>query len=71
VPNTDGKQLRISIHEGRNRQVRKMLEAVGCYVRKLKRVEYANLNITGLKAGEWRYLSGEEVNKLKELEKQV
>jgi 23S rRNA pseudouridine2605 synthase len=71
VPNTDGKQLRISIHEGRNRQVRKMLEAVGSYVRKLKRIEYANLNITGLKTGEWRYLSGEEVKKLKELEKQV
>lgn len=69
VPNTGGKQLRISIHEGRNRQVRKMLEAVGCYVRKLKRVEYANLNITGLKTGEWRYLSGEEIRKLKTPEK--
>jgi pseudouridine synthase len=71
VPKTDGKQLRISIHEGRNRQIRKMLEAVGCYVRKLKRVEYANLNITGLKTGGWRYLSAEEVMKLKELEKQI
>ncbi len=70
VPNTENRQLRISIHEGRNRQVRKMLEAVGCYVRKLKRVEYANLNITGLKEGGWRYLSGEELRKLKGLEKQ-
>lgn len=71
VPNTDSKQLKISIQEGRNRQVRKMLEAVGCYVRKLKRIEYANLNITDLKTGGWRYLSAEEIIKLKELEKQV
>jgi 23S rRNA pseudouridine2605 synthase len=69
VPNTGGTQLRISIHEGRNRQVRKMLEAVGYYVRKLKRVEYANLDIKGLKEGGWRYLSGEEVKKLKDFQK--
>jgi 23S rRNA pseudouridine2605 synthase len=66
VPNSGGKQLRISIHEGRNRQIRKMLEAVGCYVRKLKRVEYANLDIKGLKEGGWRYLSREEAKKLKD-----
>jgi pseudouridine synthase len=65
VPKTEGRQLRISIHEGRNRQVRKMLEAVGCYVRKLKRIEYANLNLKGLREGEWRYLSGEEIKKLR------
>lgn len=65
VPKTEGRQLRISIHEGRNRQVRKMLEAVGCYVRKLRRIEYANLNLKGLREGEWRYLSGEEIKKLK------
>lgn len=69
VPKSDGKQLRISIHEGRNRQVRKMLEAVGCYVRRLRRIEYANLTIKGMRDGEWRYLSGEEVKKLKEIEK--
>jgi 23S rRNA pseudouridine2605 synthase len=67
VPKTEGRQLRISIHEGRNRQVRKMLEAVGCYVRKLKRIEYANLNLKGLREGEWRYLSGEEIKKLKKI----
>jgi pseudouridine synthase len=65
VPNTDNKQMRISIHEGRNREVRKMLESVGLFVRKLKRIEYANLNIKGLKTGEWRYLSNEEIKKLK------
>jgi pseudouridine synthase len=69
VPKTEGRQLRISIHEGRNRQVKKMLEAVGCFVRKLKRIEYANLNLKGLKEGEWRYLSSEEIRKLKSVEK--
>ena len=68
VPKTEGRQIRISIHEGRNRQVRKMLEAVGCYVRKLKRIEYANLNLKGLREGEWRYLSGEEIKKLKKID---
>jgi len=67
VPKTEGRQLRISIHEGRNRQVRKMLEAIGCYVRKLKRIEYANLNLKGLREGEWRYLNGEEIKKLKKI----
>lgn len=64
VPNTDNKQIKISIHEGRNREVRKMLESVGLFVRKLKRIEYANLNIKGLKTGEWRYLTNEELQKL-------
>jgi len=68
IPKTEGRQLRISIHEGRNRQVRKMLEAVGCYVRKLKRIEYANLNLKGLREGEWRYLSSEEIKKLKKID---
>jgi pseudouridine synthase len=67
VPKTEGKQLRISINEGRNRQVRKMLEAVGCYVRKLKRIQYANLNLKGVEEGEWRYLNIEEIKKLKKI----
>ena len=67
VPKTEGRQLRISIYEGRNRQVRKMLEAVGCYVRRLRRIEYANLNLKGLREGEWRYLSGEEIKRLKKI----
>jgi 23S rRNA pseudouridine2605 synthase len=65
IPNSDRKQIKITIHEGRNRQVRKMLEAVGLFVRKLKRIEYGNLNLKGLSVGQWRYLSAEEVRKLK------
>ena len=65
VPKSERKQIKITIHEGRNRQVRKMLEAVGLFVRKLKRIEYANLNLQGLKTGEWRYLSEVEARELK------
>jgi pseudouridine synthase len=66
VPNKENKQLRITIHEGRNRQVKKMLESVGLFVRKLKRIEYGGLNLKGLRTGEWRYLSEGEVKKLKQ-----
>jgi pseudouridine synthase len=65
VPKSAGRELNIIIHEGRKRQVRKMLEAVGCFVRKLKRIEYAGLNIKGMRPGEWRYLSEGEIKFLK------
>lgn len=44
--------VQITIHEGRNRQVRRMFEAIGHEVLKLKREEYAFLNLAGLKTGE-------------------
>jgi 23S rRNA pseudouridine2605 synthase len=65
VPDSERKQIKITIHEGKNRQVRKMFETMGLFVRKLKRIEYGNLNIKGLKTGEWRYLKPEEVQFLK------
>ncbi|RPI19650.1 MAG: rRNA pseudouridine synthase [Ignavibacteriae bacterium] len=70
IPKTDNKQFRIIIHEGRNRQVRKMLEAVGLFVRKLKRIEYAGLNLKGMRMGEWRELSRKEILILKKNSKQ-
>ena len=53
--------VEITIHEGRNRQVRKMIEAVGKKVLKLKRERYAFFDLKGLKAGEYRRLSNKEV----------
>ena len=53
--------VELTIHEGRNHQVRKMFEALGYDVLKLKREKYANLDLTGLKAGEYRKLSNKEV----------
>jgi 23S rRNA pseudouridine2605 synthase len=57
--------LLITIREGRNRQVRRMLEAVGHPVQALRRVRFGPLGVRGLKPGEWRELSPDEVEKLK------
>jgi len=54
--------LKIVIHEGRNRQVRRMCETVGHPVLKLKRTAIGKLTLGDLKPGEWRYLSFKEVN---------
>jgi 23S rRNA pseudouridine2605 synthase len=57
--------VELSIHEGRNRQVRRMLEAVGHPVRELHRSRYAGLGVTELASGEWRELTPEEVRVLR------
>ncbi|MBQ8536539.1 MAG: rRNA pseudouridine synthase [Clostridia bacterium] len=57
----------VSIHEGRNRQVRKMFQAVGHQVVLLRRVQFGPLQLGDLGRGQWRYLSAEELRKLKEL----
>ena len=54
----------IQIHEGRNRQVRKMCEAIGLSVIALKREGVGNLTCEGLEHGEWRYLTPEEVKEI-------
>ena len=53
--------VEIIIHEGRNRQVRKMIEAIGKKVLKLRRERYAFLDLKGLKVGEYRRLSNKEI----------
>ena len=58
--------LRITIHEGRNRQVRRMCEAVGHPVRRLVRVRIGTLTDRRLRPGEWRELSGDELRRLVE-----
>lgn len=63
----DGVLLELRIHEGRNRQVRRMLEHVGHPVRHLRRTAVAFLRLDGLRPGEWRELSLAEVCRLKEL----
>lgn len=57
----------ITIHEGRNRQVRKMCAAIGHEVIKLKRTRIGKIGLGSLKTGEWRYLSDREVEYLKTL----
>ncbi len=55
-------RLQITIHEGKNREVRKMCEAIGKKVIALHRACIGSLNVKNLKIGEWRYLTAEEVN---------
>ncbi len=60
-------RIELVLHEGRNRQVRRMCEAVGHPVRRLHRSVYAGLDLRGLEPGEWRELSAEEVARLRRL----
>jgi len=59
--------ISLTIHEGRNRQVRRMFEALGFKVLRLKRVRYGFLDINGLAKGKARELKPHEVKKLREL----
>ncbi len=54
-------RILIEIHEGRNRQVRKMCEAIGLSVIALKREAVGGLTCKGVEKGKWRYLTDEEV----------
>ena len=62
---TDRKQVGIEIHSGRNRIVRRIFEFLGYTVTKLDRVYYAGLTKKNLKRGAWRFLTREEVERLK------
>jgi 23S rRNA pseudouridine2605 synthase len=59
-------RIELTIHEGRKHQVKRMLEAVGHPVRRLHRSRYAGLDVGGVRPGQWRQLSSEEVEGLKE-----
>jgi 23S rRNA pseudouridine2605 synthase len=58
-------RVELTLHEGRNRQVRRMLEAVGHPVRHLHRSVYAGLTLEGLEPGAWRELEPSEVARLR------
>ena len=57
-------RLEITIHEGKNRQVRRMCEAIGKKVLALHRSKIGNINVKDLKIGTWRYLKKSEVDEL-------
>lgn len=57
--------LEITVREGRNRLVRRLCQAVGHPINKLRRTRYANLKTTGLRPGQWRYLTSQEVERLR------
>lgn len=57
-------RIQIVIHEGKNRQVRKMCEAIGKKVVALHRSKIGNIDVKDLKIGTWRYLKNSEINKI-------
>lgn len=60
----DQSRLEITIHEGKNRQVRKMCEAIGHKVLALHRSKIAGIGVKDIPLGKWRYLKNEEVKKI-------
>ena len=58
----DSAKLRVTIHEGRNRQIRKMAALCGMTVTRLKRVQEGSLKLGDLPVGQWRYLTENEIS---------
>lgn len=61
----DYHEIGIKLHEGRNRQVRRMLEVLGHEITQLERVNYAGLTSDGVRRGHWRRLTPQEVRRLR------
>jgi 23S rRNA pseudouridine2605 synthase len=59
-------ELRITIHEGKNRQIRRMCAACGLHVKRLRRIAEHKLELGSLPAGKWRFLTEEEVRGFQE-----
>ena len=57
--------VEVTIHEGRNRQVRRMFAAIGCDVKRLRRIKFAGLTLEGVGVGKFRTLTAQEVARLK------
>ena len=60
----DISRLEITIHEGKNRQVRKMCEAIGHKVIALHRSKIAGIGVKDIELGKWRYLTKKEIEKI-------
>jgi len=57
-------RFQVTIHEGRNRQVRRMCEAAGMTCTRLRRIREGTLSLGDLPVGKWRYLTEDEVRRL-------
>ena len=67
LPRGKNKVIGVAIHEGRNRQVHRMFEALGYEIEKLDRVAYGDLTYEGLARGSWRFLTKQELYKLERI----
>ena len=63
--NGEKAKFRVTIHEGRNRQIRRMCESAGMRCTRLRRIQEGSLRLGNLPCGAWRYLTPEEVAELK------
>ncbi|HXW86163.1 MAG TPA: hypothetical protein VEK38_02355, partial [Candidatus Bathyarchaeia archaeon] len=61
----DAYTMRIILHSGKNRIIRRLCDALGLEMHKLDRIGYAGLTKKGIRVGEWRYLTKEEITHLK------
>jgi 23S rRNA pseudouridine2605 synthase len=71
VPGSRRQELVLTLNEGRNREVRRLMEALGKKVKKLDRIAYAGLTTQGLSRGRWRELHPREVQALKNRVKKI
>ena len=62
-------RLEITIHEGKNRQIRKMCEAIGHKVLALHRSKIGGIGVKDLALGKWRYLNEKEIDSIKNIYK--
>lgn len=63
----ENKKVFVTLREGKNREIRRMLGALGYRAERLKRIRIANIRLSDLGVGKWRELREEEINKLKEV----
>lgn len=60
-------RIRLTLREGKNRHIHRILEALGVYVAKLRRIEFAGVGLSGLELGKWRRVSRAELDRLRSL----
>lgn len=65
--NKDSTLVKVIIYEGKNRQIRRMMEALGHPVITLKRISIGKIDLDNLQIGKWRYLTRKEVEYLRSL----
>ncbi|MFO7981578.1 MAG: pseudouridine synthase, partial [Candidatus Aminicenantes bacterium] len=58
---SDTSLLKVEIHEGKKREIRRMFQSIGCQVVSLKRIQFAGLKLGNLEKGKWRYLTPKEI----------
>lgn len=69
-PEGEGAVLLVTLHEGRNREIRRMLDALGARIRRLRRLSFGPVELGDLEEGAWRELEGPEVDALRAIDRE-